>query len=643
MMVEVQIERDSGRKGMTRGKRWGKRIAIAPVGLFFGLILLNLAFCGQLQAAKVPLGLGQRCESCHDGYAFQNQFPESVHGNNGCTSCHAGIKDISRHINGQYKPVPVSCKSCHQEIDRKYRKSVHFISQNIQCQDCHSDIHALKKTAVDKKRAVMDQCTTCHPQAEYSLLGHGQALLKGNQDSATCSDCHGLHEIPAFQTGLKKDMASSRAYYTGKCKNCHADEALTKRNKLSTHAVSSYDESYHGKVHSTGKPQRVAGCADCHTGHNILPRKDPRSTLYPDNLYNQCGQCHQGIRPRFVSFEAHPDPKDFRKYPLLYGTNLFMIGLLAGTFLFFWVHTLLWWRKTYVQECALRKTGMRPESLLPECDAVQQVQRFSVRDRIMHVLLILSFFTLVTTGFPLKYYYTAWAKIMINVWGGPVQAGLYHRAAAAVLIGLFLYTFWLSLRFLFPDWKIKGWISRLLGPDSLCPNLKDWDDIQGMFRWFFNRGEMPKFDRWTYWEKFDFFAVFWGMTAIGGSGLMLWFPEASSYIFPGWFLNVATVVHSEEAFLAAVFIFTVHFFNNHLVPNKFPLEPNIFTGRYKVESLQHERPLEYERLVAEGRLDALKREGPGLLIQFLSSLFGLASLLFGLLLTGLIFWAAFFY
>ena len=111
MMLEVQIERDSGRNGMTRWKRWGKRIAMAPFGLFLVLILYNLVFCGQLQAAKVPPGLGQRCESCHDGYAFQNQFPESVHGNNGCTSCHAGIKDLSRHINGQYKPVSVSCKS----------------------------------------------------------------------------------------------------------------------------------------------------------------------------------------------------------------------------------------------------------------------------------------------------------------------------------------------------------------------------------------------------------------------------------------------------------------------------------------------------------------------------------------------------
>lgn len=624
-----------------RGNR-GK-LAAGKAGWLFGFVVLILALCVPAQAAKVPAAVGQRCEFCHDRYAFRVQFPDSAHGNNGCTSCHTGIKDIGRHISGDYKPEAVSCRSCHQEIDRKHQGSVHFVSQKIQCQDCHADIHTLKKSDADRKKAVMDNCTKCHSAEEYALMGHGQALLKGNRDAATCSDCHGIHDVRAFQTGKEKDILASRAYYTERCKACHADEALTRRNKLSTHTVTSYNESYHGKVHSIGAPQLVAGCADCHTGHNILPKKDPRSVLHPDNLKGQCEACHPGIRPRFVSFEAHPDPGNFSKYPILFGTTVFMIGLLAGTFLFFWVHTLLWWWRTYVQECNIVKTGIAPKQLLAECDAAQHVQRFSVRDRVMHVLLIISFFTLVTTGFPIKYYYTEWAKIMINFWGGPAQAGFFHRAAAALLIALFLYTLWLSIRFLFPGWKAKGWIGRLLGPDSLCPNLKDLQDIRGMFRWFFKKGDMPKFDRWTYWEKFDFLAVFWGMTAIGGSGLMLWFPEESSWIFPGWLLNVATVVHSEEAFLAAVFIFTVHFFNNHLVPNKFPLEPNVFTGRYTVEALRHERPLEYERLVAEGRLDALKREGPGLLTQFFASLFGLASLLFGLFLTALIFWAAFFY
>ncbi|MDD5170911.1 MAG: hypothetical protein PHN75_18995, partial [Syntrophales bacterium] len=136
---------------------------------------------------------------------------------------------------------------------------------------------------------------------------------------------------------------------------------------------------------------------------------------------------------------------------------------------------------------------------------------------------------------------------------------------------------------------------------------------------------------------------FWGMTAIGGSGMMLWFPEIFSHILPGWMINIAAIVHSEEAFLAAVFIFTVHFFNNHLVPNKFPLEPNVFTGRYRLEAMQEERPLEYERALLEGRLDAMKKDGPGILTQLFASVFGLGSLILGLFLVGLIFWASVFY
>jgi cytochrome b subunit of formate dehydrogenase len=163
--------------------------------------------------------------------------------------------------------------------------------------------------------------------------------------------------------------------------------------------------------------------------------------------------------------------------------------------------------------------------------------------------------------------------------------------------------------------------------------------MKGMFRWFFDRGEMPKFDRWTYWEKFDFLAVFWGMFAIGGSGLLLWKPEWSSYIFPGWVLNIAAMVHSEEALLAALFIFTVHFFNTHFIPTKFPMDRIIFTGSYSMEDLQIQKPLEYTRLVAEGRLESLKREHPSIPLKLISAIFGLSSLLLGLLLTFLIYWA----
>ena len=269
-----------------------------------------------------------------------------------------------------------------------------------------------------------------------------------------------------------------------------------------------------------------------------------------------------------------------------------MSGLLIGTFMFFWVHTALWWRKSYWEKHKREKLGVDPECqpCLPMgSEGLVPVERFSLRDRGLHVILILSFMTLVLTGFPIKYHGVHWARILIGFWGGAEMAGLFHRIAAAILIALFLYVVWLSLRFVFPKGQgTKGWLGRLFGPDSLVPNLKDWEDMKGMFLWFLNRGEMPKFERWTYWEKFDFMAVFWGMFAIGGSGVLLWIPEWSSWIVPGWVLNIATLVHSEEALLAALFIFTVHFFNTHGVPTKFPMDPIIFTGRYRLAEMKEQ-------------------------------------------------------
>ena len=115
------------------------------------------------------------------------------------------------------------------------------------------------------------------------------------------------------------------------------------------------------------------------------------------------------------------------------------------------------------------------------------------------------------------------------------------------------------------------------------------------FRWFFGRGPRPVFDRYTYFEKFDYWAVFWGMGIIGGSGLLLWFPVAFSRLVPGWVFNIALLVHGEEALLAVGFIFTIHFFNSHLRPGKFPMDMVIFTGRVTEHELQEERPAEYAR------------------------------------------------
>jgi cytochrome b subunit of formate dehydrogenase len=148
------------------------------------------------------------------------------------------------------------------------------------------------------------------------------------------------------------------------------------------------------------------------------------------------------------------------------------------------------------------------------------------------------------------------------------------------------------------------------GPNSLVPGWQDLQDIIAMFQWFFGQRPRPQFDRWTYWEKFDYWAVFWGMAVIGGSGFMLAFPALTASVLPGWVLNVAALVHGDEAVLAAVFLFTVHFFNNHFRPDKFPLDIVMFTGAVPLEEFRREHALEYRRLAQSGELKKYLVEAP---------------------------------
>jgi multisubunit Na+/H+ antiporter MnhB subunit len=142
-----------------------------------------------------------------------------------------------------------------------------------------------------------------------------------------------------------------------------------------------------------------------------------------------------------------------------------------------------------------------------------------------------------------------------------------------------------------------------IGPDSPMPVVQDLKDIVAHNKWFFGKGPKPDFDRWTYWEKFDYMAIFWGIAMIGASGLIMWFPEFFTLLLPGWSINVAHIIHSDEALLAAGFIFTFHFFNVHFRPDKFPMDKVMFSGRISKSELLNERKRLYDRWVAEGTLD----------------------------------------
>jgi thiosulfate reductase cytochrome b subunit len=215
--------------------------------------------------------------------------------------------------------------------------------------------------------------------------------------------------------------------------------------------------------------------------------------------------------------------------------------------------------------------------------------------------MIVCFLSLASTGMTLKFSYTSWAVFLSHLFGGFESAGYIHRVAAFTMIMLFIvHLVDLTRR---KRREYGSWRAMLLGPDSMVFNKKDLQDLIGNFKWFIGKGPRPGYGRWTYWEKFDYFAVFWGMIVIGSTGLTLWFPEFFTLLFPGWLINVATIIHSDEALLATGFIFTVHFFNTHFRPEKFPMDIVVFTGRMTLEELKEDKPLEYEALVNSGELE----------------------------------------
>jgi cytochrome b subunit of formate dehydrogenase len=170
----------------------------------------------------------------------------------------------------------------------------------------------------------------------------------------------------------------------------------------------------------------------------------------------------------------------------------------------------------------------------------------------------------------------------------------------------------------------------------MVPRIKDLTDLYANMKWSLGLGKKPAFDRWTYWEKFDYWAVFWGVGMIGVSGLFLWFPTFFARIFPGWTLNVATIVHSDEALLATGFIFIFHYIHTHLRGDKFPFDEVIFTGRVTEEELRNERPLEYERLHGEGMLESTETTPPALWLKLTSRIVGFVALFVGIAMIGLV-------
>ena len=221
----------------------------------------------------------------------------------------------------------------------------------------------------------------------------------------------------------------------------------------------------------------------------------------------------------------------------------------------------------------------------------KSVVRFDAHQRVQHFLMMSSFIVLALTGLPQKFSDLGVSQWWVSSLGGLETVRWIHRGAGLTMLADCLY----HLTYL--CYRIG--VQRRLEPLGMIPTPNDLRDAaQSILYYLGVKPEKPKFGRYSYLEKFDYWAVFWGIAMIGTSGLLLMFAVDAARILPGQAISVALTVHSDEALLAVGWIVVVHLFNVHLAPWAFPMNPAIFTGRMRADRYAEEHPLEWERLEA---------------------------------------------
>jgi cytochrome b subunit of formate dehydrogenase len=263
-----------------------------------------------------------------------------------------------------------------------------------------------------------------------------------------------------------------------------------------------------------------------------------------------------------------------------------------------------------------------------------RIKRFSIVDRLFHLFLMLTFIVQTATGFSRLFITTTWGQKLSAVFGGYESSLLIHKwVGVAMVIVFVIHTLYLLARL---DWQHP--VESIFGADSLVPNFQDLKDFGQRLRWLFGLGSQPALNRWTYWEKFDYWAVYWGLPLLAVTGLMLMAPLLTSRYLPGWSLNIAALLHRAEAILAITYIFIVHFFVGHLRPTSFPMNEAMFSGSVTLQEAEEEKSEWVAQLRRQGRLETSEAAMPATWFRALYFVFGYVVLILGvyLLINGII-------
>ena len=568
-----------------------------------------------------PERLTASCGSCHKEQA--TRFPASAHGKAlaegvkgapNCLTCHrstvafvAGTTDTLSVKRAQEQ----LCLSCHRDdpdvrartsptagFIAAYDASAHgaaLLKGNAKvanCVSCHGS-HDMKKgsdpTSFVNRANIPTTCGTCHTAIAktYEQSVHGVAVHKGNSDSPVCTTCHGEHTILGPSDPRSRVAAANVSSQV--CSPCHTSVLLAAKYGIKSDRFRTFTDSYHGLAIRGGSLQ-VANCASCHSGHDIKPASDPTSTVNKANLGVTCGKCHPGANERFAVGSVHIS-LNAQQEPLLYwvatGYIILIVVLIGGMLL----HNVFDFVKKSKRLLMIRR-GLVTE----EHTGHALYLRMTVGERLQHGVMVVSFVTLVITGFALKFPEAWWVAPLQRISPSMFSVrSIVHRIAGIVMVLVSLYH---GCYLLFVP---RG---RQLLRD-LLPARQDFRDALLMVRYNLGWSSVrPQFGRFGYIEKSEYWALVWGTLVMGATGAILWFENTFVGLLTklGW--DVARTVHYYEAWLAMLAILVWHVYFVIFNPDVYPMNLSWWKGTLTEREMLDEHPLELERLKAEADAQA---------------------------------------
>jgi cytochrome b subunit of formate dehydrogenase len=545
-------------------------------------------------AEKLP---GVNCGDCHSSEAeiYQWHGRQKVGGGHdvpACADCH-GAHDILPSANKESRTnplnLPATCGSCHEDVDfvkrhqipmdkpvEVFKSSVHGkaslggIHLAATCNDCHSSngtAHIILPPGDSRSSInhfnIPQTCGHCHSsiESDYWEGIHGQLVAKGETDSPVCTGCHGEHGI--LSPDDPRSRVSPARIAEATCSPCHESARLNEKYGIPSGRLKSWVDSYHGLKSKAGD-LTVANCASCHGAHHILPQSDPTSSVNSINLQKTCGNCHPGITEAIANTPIHGTPgvsntpaANVVKYVYIVAI-IVIIGAMAVHWLF-----------------DLRKQ-------IKKVNESKQIQRMTVGEVWQHTILMISFITLVITGFSLRFSEAWWVQLLFGFEGGFPVRGVIHRVSAIILI---LAAIWHAI------WLTSARGRRFI--KDIFPTRLDFLQFFQMTAYNVGiRKESPKFARFSYVEKAEYWALVWGTVIMGFTGFFLWYENIAVKWFPKGFLDVMLVIHYYEAWLATLAILIWHLYSTVFNPSVYPMNPSWYTGNMPEEMYRHEHPLD---------------------------------------------------